>query len=126
MAESKRHGGKFSDIPPSTDDVHSREVEKRIVFAPGKFWDDYVARHFTVAPGTETPFHTHEWPHYILFQSGQCTAEIDGELYDLGKDCWAHVPPGAEHFIKNTGNEPLVFICIVPKEGDSAGQSCCS
>ena len=126
MVDFKMYGGKFSDIVPSKDDVHSKDVEKRIVFAPGKFWDDYVARHFTVAPGTDTPFHSHDWPHYVLFLSGQCTAEIDGERYDLGRDCWAHVPSGTKHFFKNTGNEPFVFICIVPKEGDSAGQACFS
>ena len=124
MADSKRHAGKFSDIAVTEDPVHPGNVEKRIVFAPEKFWDDYVARHFTVATGTETPFHTHDWPHYVFFLSGQCAAEIDGERYDLEKECWAHVPSGVKHFFKNTGDEPLVFLCLVPRKGDPAGQSC--
>ena len=116
--------GKISDIPQAEEAPHAAGIEKRVVFAPGKFWNDYVARHFSVkGKNTQTQSHTHDWPHYMLILSGRCNATIDGTVYPLGKGCWAHIPPNVEHFMENTGEEPLEFICIVPPEGDPAGRA---
>ena len=121
MSEFVLHAGKITDLPVVPDPSHDG-IEKRIVFAPGRFWGEYVARHFTVGcEGTQTPFHSHNWPHYILIMSGRCNATIDGTVYPLEKGCWAFVPPNAEHNLENTGAEPLEFVCIVPPEGDPAG-----
>jgi quercetin dioxygenase-like cupin family protein len=123
MTCSKCNAGKLRDIPRADDAVQPAGIERRIVFAPGKFWDDYVARYFTVEKGAQTPFHTHDWPHYILIMGGTCEAKIDGDVYRLEGGCWAHVPPGVEHNFTNTGEGPLEFVCIVPPEGDPAGKT---
>ncbi len=121
MSSKKPYAGKIADIPAATDVPQPEGIERRIVFAPGKFWNDYVARHFTVTKGSNTPFHAHSWPHYILVLEGNCDAKIDGTVYSLERGCWAHVPPDVEHNLTNTGEGPLAFICIVPPEGDPAG-----
>ncbi|HOO86175.1 MAG TPA: cupin domain-containing protein [Synergistaceae bacterium] len=124
MADFVLLAGKISDIRLAEDPSHASGIEKRIVFAPGKFWNDYVARHFTVkGKNSKTPFHTHDWPHYVFILSGRCNATIDGTVYPLEKGCWAHVPPNVEHFFESTGEEPLDFICIVPPKGDPAGSA---
>lgn len=124
MSDPVLLAGKIADIPVAEDASHAAGIEKRIVFAPGRFWNDYVARHFTVKGKTTTPFHAHDWPHYVLILSGRCNATIDGTVYPLEKGCWAHVPSNVEHFFENTGDEPLEFVCIVPPKGDPAGSSC--
>ena len=121
MSDFVLFAGKISDIPVLEDTFHPAGIEKRVVFAPGKFWDEFVARHFTVNKGTTTPFHTHDWPHYILIMSGRCNATIDGTIYPLEKGCWAHVPSNVEHCMENTGDDALEFVCIVPPKGDPAG-----
>lgn len=126
MPGSKGYAGRIADIPVADDAVHSADVTKRIIFAPGKFWDDYVVRHFTVAGSAQTPFHDHDWPHYVLIMAGKCRASIDGETYDLERGSWAHVPSNVRHFFLNTGDDPLEFVCIVPREGDAAGNICFS
>ncbi|MGC9373197.1 MAG: cupin domain-containing protein [Thermovirgaceae bacterium] len=93
-------------------------VEKRIIFGPGRFWEDYVVRHFTVEAGAETPFHTHEWPHYIIILEGTAEALIMGETLRLEAGSWAYVPPGSRHGFQNTGEGTLSFLCIVPRRGD--------
>lgn len=126
MSCSKCYAGKIADIPVAEDAVHTADVEKRIIFAPGKFWNDYVVRHFTVAGKAQTPFHAHDWPHYVLVLAGKCNAKIDDMVYPLESGCWAHVPSNVEHSFTNTGEDPLAFVCIVPREGDSAGNICFS
>ncbi|MFP4481527.1 MAG: cupin domain-containing protein [Thermovirgaceae bacterium] len=93
-------------------------VEKRIVFGPGRFWEDYVVRHFTVEPEASTPFHNHDWPHYIIVLEGTAEALIMGETLRLEAGSWAYVPPDSDHGFRNIGEGPLSFLCIVPRRGD--------
>lgn len=93
-------------------------VEKRIIFGPGRFWEDYVVRHFTVSQGGTTPFHSHDWPHYIIILEGTAEATIMGETRPLRSGSWAYVPPDSDHGFRNTGEGTLSFICIVPRRGD--------
>jgi quercetin dioxygenase-like cupin family protein len=110
--------GKLEDLPVLAMGDQGG-TEKRIVFGPGRFWDDYVARFFTTHPGSSTPFHEHDWPHYILILEGNARAVIVGNSYELSAGSWAYVPPNTEHVFQNTGEGPLKFICIVPKKGDT-------
>jgi mannose-6-phosphate isomerase-like protein (cupin superfamily) len=49
--------------------------------------------------------------YYILEGSAKLT--INEESHSLQKDDSAYVPPNAEQFIENSGNEVLKFLCIV-------------
>jgi len=93
-------------------------VEKCIIFGPGRFREDYVVRHFTVEAGAQTPFHSHEWPHYIIILEGAAKALIMGETLHLEAGSWAYVPPDSRHGFQNTGGGMLSFLCIVPRRGD--------
>lgn len=49
--------------------------------------------------------------YYIL--SGQGEMHINEEVQAVGPGDAIYIPPNARQFIRNTGQEPLVFICIV-------------
>ena len=74
-AGSTVFAGSLRDLPLAPAGDHAG-TEKRIVFGPGRFWDDYVARFFSVAPGISTPFHAHDWPHYVLITGGSAKGKI--------------------------------------------------
>ncbi len=117
MDKEREKGGRLEDLPV----IATPEMEgttKRVVFGPGRFWDDYVVRFFTTRSGSRTPFHSHDWPHYILILEGQVKGTIDGRTCELEGGCWAYVPPGVEHVFENVGTGDLKSICMVPKKGD--------
>ncbi len=73
----------------------------------------YSLAHATVAPGDKTQahrLHTAE-VYYILRGRGQM--HIDAESADVDAGCAIYIPPGSVQSIENTGNGPLVFLCIV-------------
>lgn len=119
MAEEmeKAFSGRLEDLPVIPTDDHGG-TEKRVVFGPGQFWEDYVVRFFSTPRGGTSPFHSHDWPHYVLVLEGKAKARIMGQDHELSSGSWAFVPPNTEHVFENTGEGPLKFICIVPKEGD--------
>lgn len=115
---TERHekwAGKLFDLPGT--EMHPG-ITKRTVFGPERFWDDYVARLFTLEKGASVSPHRHDWPHYIMVLSGHGKACVEGETTELAPMVWATVAPGLEHHFEQTGDEPLSFVCIVPARGD--------
>jgi mannose-6-phosphate isomerase-like protein (cupin superfamily) len=73
----------------------------------------YSLAHAKVPPGQATKSHklaTTE-VYYIIAGSGQMS--IDDEMQAVGPGCAVYIPPGAVQFIENTGDEDLLFLCIV-------------
>jgi quercetin dioxygenase-like cupin family protein len=73
-------------------------------------------RVFTVESGGHTPRHSHESEHlnYIIAGEGQV---MDGETpRPVSKGHFVFVAPNESHQYRNTGQEPLVFLCIVPTQ----------
>ena len=73
----------------------------------------YSLAHAIVAVGqTSTPHSlTTSEVYYLL--SGKGEMYIDGETQIVETGDAVYIPPNAQQFIRNCGNEPLVFICIV-------------
>ena len=67
----------------------------------------------TLAPGRSTVLHIHETVEEIYYiMSGEGVMFIEGEERDVfAGDAIANLP-GKRHKITNTGDEPLVFLCI--------------
>lgn len=73
----------------------------------------YSFAHATVPVGkTSTPHSlTTSEVYYILSGTGEM--HIDGETQAVEPGDAVYIPPNAKQFIRNSGTEPLVFICIV-------------
>lgn len=117
MKREARFTGKIDDLPLIRISGHGGTT-KRIVFGPGRGWDDYVVRFITIAPGESSSAHAHDWPHYILITAGEARGLIMGQVRELSAGSWAHIPPNTEHFLENKSTEELNFFCIVPEKGD--------
>jgi quercetin dioxygenase-like cupin family protein len=75
---------------------------------------NFSARVFTLEPGGHTPHHTHESEHLNYIISGKGVA-LEGETpRDIKKGDFILVKPDELHQYRNTGDEPLVFMCVVP------------
>jgi len=75
---------------------------------------NFAMRMFTVEPEGYTPKHIHDWEHevYILGGSGMVFGNCGEELVRPGDV--VYVPPNEEHQFRNTGNEELKFLCLIP------------
>lgn len=75
---------------------------------------NFSIRVFTLEPGGHTPHHTHVSEHlnYVLRGTGEV---MDGEApKSVAAGDFILVPPNQKHQYRNTGTEPLVFMCMVP------------
>ncbi len=66
----------------------------------------------TVPPGGETQAHFHRTSEELyLFTSGVGRLRIGEDTRDVRAGDCAVIPPGEEHKLWNTGEEPLVLLC---------------
>jgi len=76
----------------------------------------FAMRHFSVDTSGCTPLHQHDWEHEVLVLAGNGEIECNGEISPITGGDSIFVPANDLHQFRNTGEEPLEFICIVPVE----------
>ena len=105
-------------------EVEAKEISRdkatkttiRWIFGPGEVPNFYM-RIFEVEPGGEIFEHSHPWEHEIFILEGEALIRINGKEVNVEKGDAIYIPPCAKHYYKNTGNETLRFLCLIPKEG---------
>lgn len=93
-------------------------AKMRMLVGPDDGAKNFHMRHFTVAPNGHTPHHQHDYEHEILVLKGAGMAQSQaGERpFSAGDVIW--VPANEMHQFRNTGAEPLEFICLIPAPQD--------
>lgn len=89
-------------------------VTGRVVIGKADGANNFCMRVFEVAPGGHTCRHTHEWDHEAIVHSGEGAVLRDGQWVSLTTGSVIYIPSNEEHQLKNTGDTPFVFVCLVP------------
>ena len=92
----------------------AREVTMRLMVGRNDGAPNFAMRHFTVAPGGQTPRHSHDYEHEVFVVSGAARVEQGDEFEDLGPGDVVFVRPNTTNQFVNTGSEPFKFLCLVP------------
>ena len=102
---------KAEDVPAPAKGVKVRWLITEETGAP-----NFAMRQFTVEPGGHTPQHAHPWEHeaYILAGNGVVLGEDGEEKVHPGDVVF--VPQDEEHQFRNTGDEELKFLCLIPHQ----------
>lgn len=95
-----------------------KNVQKQVLIGGAQGWESHVMRMFTLGRDGFSPKHNHPWDHMVYIVKGEGLIHIDGTDYPVTGDSVAFVPGGTEHQFLQSGKDELVFMCIVPTEGD--------
>ena len=106
----------FTDVKSERIDAEGAAgVSKRVLVSAADGAPNFIMRQFVIEPGGNTPYHTHDWEHVIYVLSGQGHVRHSVGKYDIEAGSAALILPGEEHGFVNTGDEPLVFLCSIPR-----------
>jgi quercetin dioxygenase-like cupin family protein len=75
---------------------------------------NFAMRRFIVAPGGHTPRHSHAWEHEVYIVRGVGEVYYGSAMACFAPDTAILIEPNEEHQFRNTGVEPLEFLCMVP------------
>jgi quercetin dioxygenase-like cupin family protein len=86
----------------------------RWLIGEGEQAPNFAMREFEVAPGGHTPKHFHAYEHEVYVLAGRGTI-IDGDNErPLAAGDVVFVAPNDVHQFRNTGKEPMRFLCLIP------------
>jgi quercetin dioxygenase-like cupin family protein len=75
---------------------------------------NFAMRQFEVAPGGYTPRHSHPYEHEVFVLEGDGVV-VEGDVeHPLRAGDFLLVTPNEIHQFRNTGSQPLKFLCMVP------------
>ena len=89
-------------------------VDGRLLIGKSDGAENFCMRLFEVAPEGFTPRHSHEWEHEIFIHAGHGSVFKEGDWISLEAGNVVFIPGNEEHQIKNTGDTPLLFLCLIP------------
>ncbi|MCK5787209.1 MAG: cupin domain-containing protein [Candidatus Sabulitectum sp.] len=106
----------FTDVENQRIDAEGAVgVSKRVLISEADGAPNFIMRQFVIEPGGNTPYHTHDWEHVIYVLSGQGHVRHSHGKYGIEAGSVALVLPDEEHGFVNTGDEPLIFLCSIPR-----------
>jgi len=94
----------------------ARGVTMQVLLSEKDGAPNFVMRRFQVEPGGCTPLHTHPYEHEAFILEGGGELHAGGRDHALEPNTAIYVPPDALHQFRNTGSEPLRFLCLIPVE----------
>ncbi len=94
-----------------------RGVYKQILIGPDK-GPHFAMRRFIIEPGGYMPKHTNRVEHEQYVLAGHARVLIGEEVYDVGPGDVVFIPAGVPHWYATVGEEPFVFLCVVPNMPD--------
>ena len=109
------HYSRFQPIDAAAIEKAYVGVTIRRVISENDGAGDFVMDIFEIAPGGQTPFHSHPWEHeiFVISGRGQCR-DATGERSFAEGDV-IHVGPGESHAFGNSGSDFIKLLCVIPK-----------
>ncbi|MBX3414416.1 MAG: cupin domain-containing protein [Pirellulales bacterium] len=108
-------------VQPSSQ-VESRAVEMegsrgctiRILVGPTDGAPNFAMREFEIQPGGYTPHHHHPYEHEVFVIAGEGVVLEGNQEHSLKTGDVIFVKPDEVHQFRNTGTQPMKFLCLVP------------
>ena len=92
----------------------ARGVTGRVCIGRADGAGHFCMRVFEVAEGGHTPLHTHPWEHEVFVHRGEAEIVMAGAAHRVRAGSVAFIPGGVEHQMRNVGEGPFVFVCLIP------------
>lgn len=96
------------------DNDVAKGVTGRVVIGKADGAPNFCMRVFELDKSGFTPRHAHDWEHEVFFHSGHGEVWRNGEWQPVSPGSVAFIPGNEEHQIRNTGDEKLAFVCLIP------------
>lgn len=86
----------------------------RVVIGQADGAKNFCMRVFEIAPGGITGKHAHAWEHEVFVHSGKGAILQKGNWVSLSAGSVVFIPGKEEHQLRNNGEEPFIFVCVIP------------
>ena len=89
-------------------------VRGRVVIGKADGAVNFCMRVFELPRGAVSHHHAHAWEHEVFVYSGQGEVLREGNWVPVKPGTVVFIPGNEKHQLRNAGDDPFVFICLVP------------
>jgi quercetin dioxygenase-like cupin family protein len=109
------HYSRFQAIDAAEIETAYTGVTMRRVISEVDGAETSVMDVFEIAPGGQSPYHSHPWEHqvFVISGSGWCLDETG--KHDFQDGDVIYVRPDEPHAFGNSGPDPVKLVCVIPK-----------
>ena len=93
-------------------------VTRQLLAGGPESTSSFELRYFELAPGGRSSHERHQHEHAVVVMRGEGEVQLGDAVHPLHAGDFVRVAPGDPHQFRNTGNEPLGFLCVVDSERD--------
>lgn len=104
----------YRTVPANPVEMEDAETVRMRMLISDEDGAPFKMRLFEVQPGGHTPLHTHDFEHEVFVLDGEGIVWRDGEEVTIQSGTVVFVPSNERHRFRNTGDDILRFICLVP------------
>lgn len=104
----------YADVPAEKVEQGAEGVTIRWLITEKDGAENFVMRHFEIAPGGHTPEHRHAWEHEVFILAGEGAVLSEDAEEPFGPGDVIFMPSGEKHRFRNTGEEPVRMLCLIP------------
>jgi quercetin dioxygenase-like cupin family protein len=104
-------GVKSSHYPPGKA---AEGVSVRWLIGQAEKAPNFALRYFEIEPGGWSALDQHAHDHGVMIFRGQGQVLLNEETFNVSFGDVVYIPPDEIHQFRNTGDEPLGFLCIIP------------
>lgn len=124
-----QHYSAVAPIPVEEIEEATQGLTIRRVISAVDGATDFTMEIFEIGPGGYSAHHAHPWEHqvFVIKGNGVVAGRQDETPFDAGDVIF--IPPNEPHQFRNTGDETVEFVCLVPQAAltayymDSTGPS---
>jgi quercetin dioxygenase-like cupin family protein len=95
-------------------DRQMKGVSVRWLIGPAEGAANFAVRYFEIEPDGWTSLDQHAHDHGVVVLRGKGLALLGAEECQVAFGDVVYIPPHEVHQLRNTGEEPLGFLCVIP------------
>ena len=88
-------------------------VTRQLLAGGPESTSSFELRYFELAPGGRSSHERHQHEHAVVVLRGEGEVQLGDAVHPLRAGDLVRVAPGDPHQFRNTGAEPLGFLCVV-------------
>ncbi|KYK34495.1 MAG: cupin domain-containing protein [Theionarchaea archaeon] len=107
----------YTDIPAQKAEEGAKNTTIRWLITKDIGAETFAMRYFEMDVGGYSPYHIHDWEHEVFILEGEGVIKSEEGDIPFNAGSAVFIPANERHQFRNTGSNPVKFLCLIPYKG---------
>ena len=107
----------YTEVPVQKAEEGAKNIIVRWLITKDMGAENFAMRLFDMGVGGNSPYHQHDWEHEVFILEGEGVVKSEKGDIPFRPGTVVFIPPNEYHQFRNTGDNPVKFLCLIPYKG---------